>query len=121
MDQSCGNIAKEDYLLGVGEPLQDLVMTDLTPEALIEFVRSNDGMRLETLQRKHPFTVHVAGDGIEYVPQSGKPRPHRLKYLQRVCEEFSRVNSFRPVDYNDITMNASYTLALIKAYLDSKT
>jgi hypothetical protein len=95
-------------------------MIHVTPEELITFVRSHDGMQLETQQQKHPFTVHVAGDSIEYVPQTGKPRPHELKYLQRVCEEFSRVNSFRPVDYNDITMNASYTLALIRAYLDSK-
>jgi hypothetical protein len=95
-------------------------MIDVTPEELIEFVRTHDGMQLETQQQKRPFTVHVAGDSIEYMPQTGKLRPHELKYLQRVCDEFSRINSFRPVDYNDITMNASYTLALIRAYLDSK-
>lgn len=95
-------------------------MIHVKPQELIEFVRSNDGMQLETQQQKHPFSVHVAGDSSEYVPQTGKPRPHELEYLQRVCDEFSRINSFRPVDYNDITMNASYTLALIRAYLDSK-
>jgi len=55
-------------------------------------------MELQTQQQKHAFTVRVAGDGLEYVPESEKPRSRPREYLQRVCDEFSRTNSFRPVD-----------------------
>jgi hypothetical protein len=89
-------------------------MTHVTLDELIEFVRSHGGeLKLETQQQKHPFTVRLAGDAFEYLPRSNKPRTHDRAYLQRVCDESSRTNSVRPVDYNDITMNASYTLALI--------
>jgi hypothetical protein len=95
-------------------------ITRVTPEELIDFVCSRGHLELHTLHQKHPFTVRTAADGLEYLPQTDKPRPHEHKYLQRVCEEFSRTNSFSPGDYGDITMNASYTLALIRAYLDAQ-
>src|SRR5258708_3016759 len=67
-----------------------------------------------------PIPSRVAGDGLEYLPETDKPRPHGRKCLNRDCEEFSRTNSYQPGDYAEITMNASYTLALIRAYFDSQ-
>ena len=94
-------------------------MPHVTPDELIAFVRSRGQLELHTLLQKHPFTARLAGDGFEYLPQTGTPRSHGREYLARVCEKFSRTNSFSPGDYHDITMNASYTLALIQAYLTS--
>src|SRR5262245_15001486 len=93
-------------------------MTHVGPEELIQFVRSRGEVQLQTLHKKRPFTVRAIEDGLEYLPQTKKPRPHERKYLERVCEEFSRTNSFSPGDYVDITMNAAYTVALIRAYLE---
>ena len=95
-------------------------MTNVTPDELIDFVRSRGDLHLDTLHKKHPFTARAAEDGLEYLPQTENPRSHPRKHLDAVCQEFSRSNSFHPGDYVEITMNASYTLAVIRAYLDSR-
>ena len=96
-------------------------MPHVTPDELIEFVHLRGQLELHTLLQKHPFTAQVAGDGFQYLPQTGAPRSHGREYLALVCEEFSRTNSFSAGDYYSITMNASYTLPLIQAYLDSRS
>ena len=96
-------------------------MSHVTPDELITFVRSRGQLELHTLHQMHPFTARLAGDGFEYLPQTGTPRSHGREYLARVCEAFSRTNSFSLGDYHDITKNASYTLPLIQAYLDSRS
>src|ERR1700733_2826922 len=94
-------------------------MKNVSPEELIEFVRAQKELKLLTLKR-HPFKVRLAGDGLEFFPlRTQKWRIHELKRLRRVCDTFSLNNSFRPGDYKDLTRNASYTLALIRSYLDS--
>lgn len=101
------------------DPKQAIHMRHVSPEELIEFVRSQNGLQLST-KRQLPFRVQTAGDGLEYIPLvTGAPRVHELKWLRRVCAEFSKANSFRPGDYKRLTYNASYTLPLIRAYLDS--
>jgi hypothetical protein len=92
-------------------------MKKVTPERLIRFVGEREGMRLRTLIRRRPFSAHTSGDGLEYVPSTNKPRLHEMKWLAGVCKEFNRSGSFRPSNYIHLTMNASYTLALIDKYL----
>ncbi len=95
-------------------------MIHVSPEKLIEFVRNQNGLQLSTHKQRHPFIVRPARDGVVFIPsKTQKPRIHELKWLRRVCDEFSQANSFRPGDYNHLTRNASYNLALIRAYLDS--
>jgi len=97
-------------------------MTQVTPEEIVEFVRSHGDLQLCTPAQKRPFVVRAVGDGLEYVPLSTeKSRPHQMQWLERVCEEFSRTNSMHPGDYKDLTVNASYTLAVIAAYLAAKS
>jgi hypothetical protein len=86
---------------------------------LIRFSRTLDGEELQTLKRGSKFMVKVTNGGLVYIPTSTNiPRLHPRKWLARVCNEFSRTNSFRPGDYQKITANASYVLALIRIYLD---
>jgi 5-methylcytosine-specific restriction endonuclease McrA len=93
----------------------------VTPEDLIEFVRIKGKLQLATGKQQKTFTVGISGDGLEYVPSgTKKARSHEFKWLKRVCEKFSQSNSDRPSDYSELTVNASYTLALIRAYLDEK-
>jgi hypothetical protein len=36
--------------------------------------------------------------------------------IDRFCEQYDRTGSTRPVDYQDITFDASYLLALMDTY-----
>jgi hypothetical protein len=90
----------------------------VTAKELIEFVRAKGSFQLSTDKQQKPFTVRLNGNDLEFVPHSTKkPRAHELKWIQRVCNRFSQTNSYRPGDYSDLTVNASYTVAVIKAYL----
>jgi len=92
-------------------------MIDVTAKELIEFVRAKGSFQLSTGKQQKPFTVRLNGNDLEFVPHSTKKvRAHELKWIQRVCNKFSQTNSYRPTDYTDLTVNASYTLAVIKAY-----
>lgn len=96
-------------------------MIHITPEELLTFARKLDGKELTTLYRKAAFSVSFNKDTLVFTPTyRNKPRPHEMKYLRRVCDDFSKSNSLRPKDYADGTRNASYTLTLIAKYLDAK-
>ena len=96
-------------------------MTQITPEELVEFVRGRGDFELSTLAQKKPFDVRADGDGLVFIPHStGKPHVHKMKWQVRLCEEFNRTNSLHPGDYRDLTVNASYHLAVIDAYLKTK-
>lgn len=97
-------------------------MQQVSANDIINFVRSIEGEELKTAAQNKTFTVRAVGDGIEYTPSStGTPRAHPHRWLSRICDEFSRTNSFKPVDYQRITVNASYALAVIAKYLQSRS
>lgn len=81
------------------------------------FVKKSGKLRFKTLSGKEFFAESMV-DGIRYIPKStGKPREHPFKYLNRVVNRFNQTGSFRPGDYVDLTVNASYTLPLISEYI----
>lgn len=95
-------------------------MTQVAPNELVEFVRNQGGdMELVTLHQGRPFTARVVDDRLEFIPSSKKLR-RDMQSVIRICEEFSRCNSWHPGDYSDISKNASYALAVIDAYLKTK-
>ncbi|MCW5554761.1 MAG: hypothetical protein KIS67_21690 [Verrucomicrobiae bacterium] len=95
-------------------------MTHIIPKEIVEFVRSQGELHLSTLAQKRPFVVRVFDDTLEFTPSSEKPRSRDRESLVRVCDEFSRTNSLHPGDYANLSVHASYTLAVIDAYLKSK-
>ena len=104
-------------------PLVDVAlrtMIHVNPEEIVEFVRSQGELHLSTLAQKRPFVVRVSDDTLEFIPSSDKPRSRDRESLARVCEEFDRTNSWHPGDYADLSVHASYTLAVMDAYLKSK-
>lgn len=96
-------------------------MPQITPEKIIEFVRQRGDLQLTTLVQKCPFVARVAGDGLNYEIQNGKSRHSETKdVLERVCKAFNQNGgSLHPKHYyKKHTWNASYTVAVIHAYLN---
>ena len=88
----------------------------------MRFVKTLDGQALKTVAREKEFDVSVVRGGLEYTPRStGKARFQEDRFIERVAERFADLRSFQPGDYHDITMNASYVVALIRHYLDERT
>src|SRR5438132_521676 len=95
-------------------------MQTVDVDSLIYFARALDGQTLHTSASNKPFTLRVTAGGLEYTPHSsGQSRPHGRKWLERVCLEFSRTNSFKAGDYHHLSVNASYALAIINQYLEN--
>lgn len=93
-------------------------MLTIAPDDLLSFAKRFDGKHLRTLHECKTFDVRFQADVLIFTPRStGKDRPHERPYIENVCAQFSETNSLHPGDYRDGTYNASYTLALIAAYL----
>lgn len=95
-------------------------MKPLTLDALKTFGAGLNGKTLVTRFRKRRFSLSVSDQGFEYTPeQSGKPRMQQWKWIERILKRYNQKPSLHPADYNDLTVNASYILPIIRAYLDS--
>ncbi|WP_185242752.1 hypothetical protein [Citrifermentans bremense] len=89
----------------------------ISMEELKPIAAAHNGKILETLHQGKRFQVDVTAKGLQYTPEStGTPRLHRWLYVERVLNRFNDTNSFSPSDYHDISANATYLLALIKAH-----
>ena len=89
-------------------------------DEFVRYLRSISGQSVLTQFQHKPFTVETASTGLYITPlSSGKARYHDLETVSRIVEIFNKTGSLRPKDYQVITWNSSYTLALIKAYLET--
>ncbi len=95
-------------------------MLQVTPADLLTFAPSLEGQELRTLHRNRAFTVEVEGGNLVFVNSKRNRRPHGGKYLRAVCDTFSKTDSYFPSDYRDLTVNASYILAVIRRYTYSQ-
>src|SRR5439155_26327825 len=92
-------------------------MNALTADDLLRFGSTLEGERLTTLRYSKPFTLRVLPNGLEITPgSSGEPRLVFREMVQAVCDEYKRSRSTRPSDYQAITFDVSYLLALIDRY-----
>ena len=99
----------------------EIVMRNIDFKAFKNYVKSLSGKTFQTSKQKKNFIVQFKKGKIHYIPKAtGKPRPHEDIYLERVVDRFNETNSLMPKDYVDITLNASYTLALIEQYIVGK-
>jgi hypothetical protein len=81
------------------------------------FLKTSERHNFKTLARKKPFSFSLLKNGISYIPKSTqKPRNHPLKFLERVIARYNKTGSLVTTDYNNFTVNASYTLSLINEY-----
>jgi hypothetical protein len=95
-------------------------MGDVTLDDLKTFGAGLHGKTLVTRFRKRRFSLSVSDRGFEYTPEhSGRPRMQEWKWIERILKRYNDERSLHPADYKDLTVNASYVLTIIRAYLDS--
>jgi hypothetical protein len=95
-------------------------MKPIDVTSLRDFARTLEGKPLTTRARGCTFHVQVIDGGLVYTPESsGKPRPQQDRDIERVLERFRETASFRNVDYTDLTVSASYLLAIVGMFLHS--
>lgn len=86
-------------------------------ETLFAFARSQQGETLRTLQHKSPFRVKVVGDFLEITPDSSSaPRREGRDSVATILAKLEKTMSFKTSDYQKISFNASYVLALVKRW-----
>lgn len=84
------------------------------------FAHALRGQTLATRSMNKPFTVSVRQNGLEYLPHSTvKPRLNDWQAIQKVLKQFNKTQSFKTSDYDEITQNASYLLAVVDIYQKS--
>ncbi len=80
---------------------------------LLRLCREAEGRVLHTV-RGRPFTVGIYLDCPYFVPaSSGLGRSDGKKAAERFLERWNQIHSWRSCDYQDVTRNASYFLALL--------
>lgn len=88
-----------------------------SPDSLLSFCRQVQGRPLLTMVRKTPFRVDVHGGFLEITPtSSGGSRRESKANISALLARFEKTRSFRMSDYQDVSFNASYLLALVKAW-----
>jgi hypothetical protein len=87
-----------------------------TVDEFFALARSIEGDPLETLHRAKPFTVSVDGAKLHITPGSRKPRGTTRARVAAVLEKLEKTGTFQPVQYQHLTYNASYVLALVKLW-----
>ena len=88
----------------------------MTYEELLAFALRHEGRTLETVTGK-PFRLGAYLDSIVFVPAStGLGRSEGRKGQERFVARYNETGSLRPRDYAGISRDASYLVALVKAF-----
>jgi len=86
-------------------------------DALLMFCKSVQGEPLTTMVRKTKFRVEVVDNFLEITPvSSGGVRRENKTNIGALLARFDKTRSFQMSDYQDVSFNASYVLALVKAW-----
>lgn len=100
------------------EGFGDHLVEPLRYETLLEAARALEDRPLTTVTGRS-FTVGTNLDSIVFTPaSSGRGRSDGRKAAERFVERYNAARSFRPVDYADVTRNASYLIGLVRAMGD---
>jgi hypothetical protein len=87
----------------------------MTYDELVALARRFEGQTLETVTGKQ-FTVGVALECPFFTPaSSGYGQSDGRKAAERFVTRYNQIGSLRPVDYADVTRNASYYVGLLLA------
>ncbi len=93
-------------------------MSLVSINSFITFCKSQKGRVLDTVGGRAKFELSaVDNDAFYYtLVSTGKIRKQGTKYIERILNRYAEIKSLSPKDYLDISVNASYILALIKLY-----
>ena len=87
----------------------------MTYAELLALARRCQGRTLRTPTGK-AFTVGVYLDTPFFTPESmGRGRSDGRKAAERFLDRYNASGSLRPVDYSDVTRNASYLIGMLMA------
>ena len=88
----------------------------MTHEQLLSTARRLDGRLLRT-SRGTEFKVEVIMDSLVFTPMSTRlPRSNGRLATEMFVEHYNNTRSLRPVDYQNITRNASYLVVLASEF-----
>ena len=91
-------------------------------KALLDYAIEIKGQPMQTIKQKRQFYVAVISDNLEFTPKSSsESRREPLKQLQAVLEHLENTNSFRAADYSEKSFNASYVLAFVKHWQNTRS
>ena len=92
----------------------------MTVNEFFRFASTLEGQRLETGARRAGFSFSVIPEGLEITPESsGNPRLVQRSRIELFLEEYDRTRSTRKRDYQEISFDASYLLAILARYKSS--
>jgi hypothetical protein len=96
-------------------------MSAIPYSSFMNFCKVLQGQTLTTAGGLAQFTLSSVQDNqLEYIVQStGKTRRSRQEWIKKILNHYAITQSLRPVDYVDVTVNASYILTLMKLYIAS--
>jgi len=84
---------------------------------LFGFCKTLRGETLRTMVRKTQFRIEVIDSCLEITPaSSGGARRESKAAVSSLLARFDKTRSFQMSDYQDVSFNASYVLALVKAW-----
>jgi hypothetical protein len=96
-------------------------MTTLTADHLLQYASRLEGQRLTTAGGRATFTIRVLPRGLEVTPESsGNARIISLQIIQLVIDQYEQSRNLQPGQYQSITFDASYLLALIAHFLHER-
>ena len=86
-------------------------------EDFLAYASALENERLATAGGRAFFTLRAMPQGLEITPESsGKPRVVRRETIQLFLDEYQRSGKPQPAEYQGITFDASYLLAIIARY-----
>lgn len=86
-------------------------------DELFGFCKTLRGEPLRTMVRKTQFRIEVIDNCLEITPaSSGGARRESKAAVSNLLAQFDRTRSLQMSDYRDVSFNASYVLALVKAW-----
>jgi len=84
---------------------------------LFGFCKMLRGETLRTMVRKTEFRIELIDSCLEIIPaSSGGARRESKAAVSGLLARFDKTRSFQMSDYRDVSFNASYVLALVKAW-----
>jgi hypothetical protein len=89
----------------------------VTVEQITDYAERHENIDLPTIGGNSSFRVSVGDKGITFHVSTGNDRLHRWNFVRRVADRFNETKSMKVASYGDITVNASYNLALISGVL----
>ncbi len=86
-----------------------------TFDEILDYASRHELETLKTFGRGETFTVEAGPDGLYFTPinTGGFRGEIKRPKAEKVLARYAATHSFQPKDYQDLTENASYFLALV--------